>query len=189
MMKKLMLLAGVVVIAAASPAAAGGWAAATLDEPPAALVAGQDHQVGFMILQHGKTPVNPDQGQVGIRLFDPSSGQGLTFPAVQQGPVGHFVSTVNVPTAGAWQWEVLQGWFEPQPLGPIDVVAAASVAPAAPGSATAAATSSGASSGAGVDGWRIAAVVIAGLLLVAFFLELLLGRRKDRKPVPAPTQA
>ena len=33
------------------------------------------------------------------------------------------------------------------------------------------------------------AVVIAGLLLVAFFAELLLGRRKDRKPVPAPTQA
>jgi hypothetical protein len=189
MMKKLMLLAGVLVIAAASPAVAGGWAASTLDEPPAALVAGQDHQVGFMILQHGKTPVNPDQGQVGIRLFNPSSGQGLTFPAVQQGPVGHFVSTVNVPTAGAWQWEVLQGWFEPQPLGPIDVVAAASVAPAAPGSATAAATSSSASSGAGVDGWRIAAVVIAGLLLVAFFTELLLGRRKDRKPVPAPTQA
>ena len=155
-----MLLAGVLVIAAASPAAAGGWAASTLDEPPAALVAGQDHQVGFMILQHGKTPVNPDQGQVGIRLFDPSSGESLTFPAVQQGPVGHFVSTVNVPTAGAWQWEVLQGWFEPQPLGPIDVVASASAAPAAAGGTTTAA----APSGAGVDGWRIAAVVIAGLL-------------------------
>ena len=181
MMKKLMLLAGVLVIAAASPAAAGGWAASTLDEPPAALVAGQDHQVGFMILQHGKTPVNPDQGQVGIRLFDGASGQSLTFPAVQQGPVGHFVSTVNVPTAGAWQWEVLQGWFEPQPLGPIDVVAAASAAPAAAGGGTTAADSSG----TGVDGWRIAAVVIAGLLLVAFFTELLLGRRKDRKSVTA----
>ena len=181
MMKKLMLLAGVLVIALASPAAAGGWAASTLDEPPAALVAGQDHQVGFMILQHGKTPVNPDQGQVGIRLFDPSSGESLTFPAVQQGPVGHFVSTVNVPTAGAWQWEVLQGWFEPQPLGPIDVVASAS---AAAGAATAA-DSSGASSGGRVDGWRIAAVVIAGLLLVAFFTELLLGRRKDRRRVAA----
>ena len=141
MIKKLMLLAGVLVIAAASPAAAGGWAASTLDEPPAALVAGQDHQVGFMILQHGKTPVNPDQGQVGIRLFDPSSGESLTFPAVQQGPVGHFVSTVNVPTVGAWQWEVLQGWFEPQPLGPIDVVASASAAPAAAGGATTAADS------------------------------------------------
>ena len=190
-MKKLMLLAGVLVIAAASPAAAGGWAASTLDEPPAALVAGQDHQVGFMILQHGKTPVNPDQGQVGIRLFEPSSGESLTFPAVQQGPVGHFVSTVNVPTVGAWQWEVLQGWFEPQPLGPINVVASASAVSAAAsgGATTAAATSSGASSGARVDGWRIAAVVIAGLLLVAFFAELLLGRRKDRKPVPAPTQA
>jgi hypothetical protein len=181
MIKKLMLLAGVLVIAAASPAAAGGWAASTLDEPPAALVAGQDHQVGFMILQHGKTPVNPDQGQVGIRLFDASSGESLTFPAVQQGPVGHFVSTVNVPTVGAWQWEVLQGWFEPQPLGPIDVVASASAAPAAAGGATTAADSSG----TGVDGWRIAAVVIAGLLLVAFFTELLLGRRKDRKSVAA----
>ena len=30
-----------------------------------------------------------------------------------------------------------------------------------------------------------AAVVIAGLLLVAFFTELLLGRRKDRKSVAA----
>ena len=130
--------------------------------------------------------MNPDQGQVGIRLFNPSSGQGLTFPAVQQGPVGHFVSTVNVPTAGAWQWEVLQGWFEPQPLGPIDVVAGASAASAA--SAAPRGRTSRASSG-GVDGWRIAAVVIAGLLLVAFFTELLLGRRKDRKPVPAPTQA
>jgi hypothetical protein len=135
-----------------------------------------------MILQHGKTPVNPDQGEVGIRLFNPSSGQSLTFPAVQQGPVGHFVSTVNVPTVGAWQWEVLQGWFEPQPLGPIDVVASAAAAAAASGGATPAATTA---SGGGVDGWRIAAVVIAGLLLVAFFTELLLGRRKDRKPVAA----
>jgi hypothetical protein len=180
MTKKLMLLAAVLVVAIAAPAAAGGWATSTLDDPPAELVAGQDREVGFTILQHGKTPVNPDQGDVGIRLFDSSTSTGLVFLARQVGPVGHFVATVNVPTTGAWQWEVMQGWFEPQPLGPISVVSTPGAAAAASGP-----TASPAATSSGVDGWRVAAVILAGLLLAVFLTDLILGRRKHRKSVAA----
>ncbi len=186
MMKKLMLLAGVLVIAAASPAAAGGWAASTLDEPPAALVAGQDHQVGFMILQHGKTPVNPDQGQVGIRLFDPVLGREPHVPGRATGPR----RALRVDGERADRRRLAVG-------GAPGLVRAAAARPdrrrgLGLGRARGRRRRHDgrrAQSGGGVDGWRIAAVVIAGLLLVAFFTELLLGRRKDRKPVPAPTQA
>jgi hypothetical protein len=145
---------------------------------PTELVAGQDHEVGFTILQHGQTPVHPDAGDIGIRLVEVGSGQARMFPAVAEGPHGHFVSTVNVPSAGTWTWEVMQGWFEPQPLGTIDVVSAS--AAGASGTTSTTATS-------GTDAWRIAALVLAAVLLVAFVVELVVGGRRSRPDRRSPT--
>ena len=139
MIKKLLLLAGVAVIAMAAPASAGGWATSTLDQTPTQLAAGKDQAVGFTVLQHGRTPVDASEGgqhTVGIRMVDTANGTTLTFPAQPSGKTGHFVATVRVPTAGTWSWEVLQGWFQPQPLGDISVIATGAALAAAPTGST-----------------------------------------------------
>jgi hypothetical protein len=179
MIKKVLLLAAGLVLALATPASAGGWAVSTLDAPPGQLAAGQDHQIGFTIRQHGVTPVNlaPADGAVGIRMVS-ASGETFTFLAEQQGAVGHYVATVKVPTAGSWSWEVLQGWFQPQSLGSIDVTEGGGPASQTPASQTPA---SPASTASGVEAWRIAAVVVAGLLVLAVLAELVIGRRKHRR--------
>jgi hypothetical protein len=189
MFKKMLVLAGIALVAMAAPAAAGGWAVSTLDQPPTELVAGQDQAVGFTIRQHGVTPVNPDSGDIGLALTPPGGGAPLRFLAAQVGPAGHFVATVNVPTTGAWTWEVLQGWFEPQPLGTIDVVATAGAGAAAGSSPVAGApTAQSAAASGGTEWWRIVAVVLAGILAIAFLVELVLGRRRrDRDGHAAAT--
>jgi hypothetical protein len=181
MIKKVLLLAAGLVLAAATPASAGGWAVSTLDAPPGQLSAGEDHHIGFTIRQHGVTPVNmgADEGTVGIRMVS-GSGQTFTFVAEQEGAVGHYVATVNVPSAGAWSWEVLQGWFEAQPLGAIDVTKGGPPAAVTGGQTPPADQTAQAATSSGVEGWRIAAVVVAGLLAVAFLAELVLGRRRHR---------
>jgi hypothetical protein len=175
MIKKLLLIAGVAVLAMAAPAAAGGWATSTLDQTPTQLATGTDQPIGFTVLQHGRTPVDPTEGgtqAVGIRMVDITNGTTLTFPAQQSGPTGHYVSTVRIPTAGTWQWEVLQGWFQPQPLGEITVTGAAATAGAAAST----------SSGGGTEWWRIAAFAVAGVLVLLVVVQLVAGRRKDRRP-------
>ena len=109
----------------ASPALAGGWAVSTLDSVPSPH-AGEAVQVGFVIRQHGVTPVNPD-GKVGITVSS-SSGDETYFPATAEGEVGHYVAEVVFSEPGTFNWTLHQGWFEAQDLGQIEVTAAA-VAP------------------------------------------------------------
>ena len=175
MIRKLVLVTAGLVLFVAAPAAAGGWAVSTLDQPPSTLVAGQDTQVGFVIRQHGKTPVNPDSGTIGIRLTEQATGRVYEFPAAQTGPTGHFVATVRPPTAGAWTWEVLQGWFAPQELGPITVVGLAASPLSAQAAPTVVATAPG------VEWWRVAAITVAGGLGLVFLADLVLGRRSARR--------
>jgi hypothetical protein len=180
MIRKLLVLAAALVVLAASPAAAGGWAVSTLDQPPSQLVAGQDTPLGFTIRQHGQTPVNPDSGTVGIRLVNQASGQAFEFAATQTGPTGHYVATVRVPSAGSWSWEVLQGWFAPQDLGTIAVVGSGGAAGAS--ASPSAAPTSQAGGTAGPEWWRIGAFALAGLVVLAFVTDLVLGRRAGRRP-------
>jgi len=50
----------VALLALATPALAGGWAVVTLDSLPREVRAGASFQLGFTVLQHGKTPTNLD---------------------------------------------------------------------------------------------------------------------------------
>lgn len=180
MIRRLLIVTAALVVLVSAPASAGGWAVSTLDQAPSQLVADQDTQVGFTIRQHGQTPVNPDSGTIGIRMVEQGSGRLVEFPAIQQGPTGHFVATVRVPAAGTWSWQVLQGWFEPQDLGTISVVTTAGAAAASP--APGAAATGG---GGGPEWWRVGAFGLAGLVALAFVADLLIGRRASRRPAKA----
>lgn len=108
-----------VVGVSAGAVSAGGWAVTTLDAAPAAR-AGETEQVGFVIRQHGVTPVHVT-ADVGIEVRS-ASGRVDYFAASASGAVGHYVADVVFREAGAATWVVRQGWFAPQELGVIAVV-------------------------------------------------------------------
>lgn len=93
----------------ALPAAAGGWAeivadeaaAGTTDTPPRA---GQPFEIGFLVLQHGRTPA---AWEVPIAHFtEITTGETVDVVAVNDRADGHFTATVTLPTAGHWRWQV-----------------------------------------------------------------------------------
>ena len=105
----------VLAILAAVPVAAGNYAEVTvtsgLDEPPAA---GEERDLGLLLLQHGVTPV--DHGQVLVTAVNPSTGETVTADAASLGD-GAWTATIAFPSPGDWQVRVTHSEFEtPQPM-------------------------------------------------------------------------
>jgi hypothetical protein len=179
-MRRILMIATVVLAlgSAATPAGAatvkGGWATTTLDETvePAP---GETLDVGFTILQHGRTPVNvPD---VVVIVHDGASDQ--RWPAVQEGAEGHYVAEVTFPDSGSYDWEVEQGYFGEFPLGTLHIGDEA--------------VGNGAGSDSGADGsgwsqvswpWRIALALPILASIALFFLDR--RRRRPEADAPAP---
>jgi len=110
MLMSLMLLSGMLTLL--MPAVwAGGWAMVTLDELPVEPHAGEPLQVGFVVRQHGVTPVNTVQPY--LLAHNAETDETVEVEAVKEGPVGHFVVEVVFPSAGIWTWEI-----RPEPFGP-----------------------------------------------------------------------
>jgi hypothetical protein len=120
--------ASALLVTAALPASAavrGGWATSTLDEAPQAEPGATD-EIGFTILQHGRTPVNVDD--VAVVIGDQE------WPAVEKGEVGHYVAEVTFPVEGEYAWAIRQGWFGDYDLGTLKVGDVDAVAGASSGS-------------------------------------------------------
>lgn len=119
------------LLAGPAGALAGGWATVTLDSLPAEVRAGEAFEIGFTVRQHGDKPTN--QVEPTVALTDPATKQSIYFKATQQGAAGHFVATVTVPAAGAWEWEIIPAPFAGTQLVALSVAppAPAKVAPAA----------------------------------------------------------
>ena len=99
------------MLALAAPALAGGWAVVTLDSLPREVRAGEPFQLGFMVLQHGKTPTNTDLNGKPLTPLLTASKQGdatatLRVEARQQGPTGHYVVDLTFPSDGSWAWQI-----------------------------------------------------------------------------------
>ncbi len=109
-------LIGLMIVVAALLAAvpgvlAGGWAAVVLDELPGEIHAGETHEVGFMVLQHGKTPVHnlgDDAWPVEpfLEASNATTGETLHVSAVPTKVTGHFVASVTFPSEGEWAWSI-----------------------------------------------------------------------------------
>lgn len=98
------VLAGVVCISTVLPAGAGGWAVVTLDKIPDAIVSGQPIQVGFMVRQHGVTPMaglSPS-----VRLWQSNRVGDVEVLAQPQDVVGHYQATLTFPVGGTWEWSI-----------------------------------------------------------------------------------
>jgi hypothetical protein len=118
----------IAMLALAAPALAGGWAVVTLDSLPREVRAGQPFQLGFVIRQHGRTPVNNDwEGHAlkpTLTAQKQGGGQVIQFEAHQQGATGHFVVDITLPSDGMWDWSIAAPPFYIQTTGQRDGSAA-----------------------------------------------------------------
>jgi hypothetical protein len=83
---------------------AGGWSVVALDAMPTDIQAGVPFEVGFTVLQHGRTPLAGLKPE--ITLINKAAGEQVSVIAKEQGKVGHYIATLNLPVAGEWSWEV-----------------------------------------------------------------------------------
>jgi hypothetical protein len=144
------------MLALTLPALAGGWAIVTLDSLPRELRAGENIQLGFMVLQHGKTPTNKDLNgdpltplltavkQGGAATTQAKGAETIRAEARQQGPTGHYVVDLTFPSDGSWAWQITLPTYYVQdsPSGQSTAIFAplTVLPPAAPAAAAAPAT-------------------------------------------------
>jgi hypothetical protein len=97
------------MLLAASTVQAGGWATVTLDSAPTNVRAGQIVSIGFMVRQHGVTPID-SFGSEPLKPYlvarHKASGTPIRVDAKKAGPIGHFVVEVTFFKDGAWEWEI-----------------------------------------------------------------------------------
>lgn len=128
MVKAAGVVIGMVALAAlllaAGPAAAGGWVAITLDELPGQVRAGEEVRVGFMVRQHGVTPINSVEPL--LTATHRETGETITAEAEQVGPTGHFEATAVFPEAGEWAWRIgVPPFAQETEMAPLTVLPAA----------------------------------------------------------------
>jgi len=113
------VLALFVSVVIAIPAFAGGWAIITLDEVPLDVVAGGPLTIGFMVMQHGQTPMTDLEPVVTATL---SQGEQFTVKAEPEGEPGHYTATLTFPKEGDWSWSI-QAFTMNQPMPMLRVLA------------------------------------------------------------------
>ena len=190
----------IALLALATPAFAGGWAVVTLDALPSEMEAGQALSLGFMVRQHGVTPVDTSEwGGAGPPILmakNSATGETLERNARKDGPVGHYVVDVTFPAAGSWDVEIIPPPFEGTKLGAFNVLAA--TAKSSTSQATAGVQAQPAALPALADRasvwWLTAFVLALALALTAFvqrepLMRLLARNRSGKEPQPAHSRA
>jgi len=109
------------------PALAGGWAVISLDELPGKVPANQPLEIGFMLRQHGVTPMRDQSPVITAQLAN--STKSVKVSAHAEGKVGHYVATLTLPQSGQWQWSI-QAFTVNQPMPALTVIDATMAMPA-----------------------------------------------------------
>jgi cytochrome c2 len=128
-MKRKMFAIGITLLLALAftiPAFAGGWAVITLDKLPGDVAANQPLEIGFMVRQHGVTPMENLSPRISAQLA--SSKESVEVMAVEEGEVGHYVATLTLPQTGEWQWSIA-AFTVNQPMPALTVVEGTVAAP------------------------------------------------------------
>jgi hypothetical protein len=171
------------VLPGPAPAGAGGWAVTSLDTLPTP-VPGEPVEVGFTVLQHGRTPVDgtaPGMEDAGFIVTAPD-GRVTEFPARPDGVPGHFVGEVTFPTAGTYTWAIRPGWFPTWDLGEL-VVEPPNGAP--PTTATVTQAHAPAGDGRGPLALRLVLPVLAAAAVALLAIDMAGAARRSRRPGPA----
>lgn len=176
-------LAFAILLGLSSPVMAGGWAVVTLDSLPADIQAGTLYSIGFMVRQHGVTPIddNPFEGgplRPYLVATNQETRETVRVDARKEGEAGHFVVDITFPSAGTWNISITPPPFEGTQLGTMTVLAAASTEPAMVKQEA---------SIVGID--RTILIGLGGVLIVvALGLAFLSRRNLGMKRVPEPAR-
>jgi len=173
--RSLLLFPLVLLIALGAPAlaGAGGFATAGLSSTPEGVVPGQPWNVDITVLQHGRTPLEG----VSPRVVINSGDTRREFAAEATGEPGVYRAEVVFPSAGRWDYQVLDGFIDESPHSfPAVEIGDAAAAPAArPGAPD---------DGAITSGWLWGAGAALALALALLAID-----RLRRRPAPAPRGA
>jgi hypothetical protein len=175
--RRLSLLVPLALALAAltAPAAhAGGFATAGLSSMPTGVRPGQPWKVELTVLQHGRTPMAGLEPRIVIRSGDTRR----EFAAVPAGKPGVYRAEVVFPSAGRWDYRVLDSFNDgmPHTFPAVRIGDGAAATPAAAKPAP--------DDGGVATGWLWG----AGAALV-LALALLAGDRLRRRPATAPRGA
>jgi cytochrome c2 len=102
------------------PAFAGGWAVIILDALPGQAQANQPLEIGFMIRQHGVTPLSGESPVIRAHLT--GSTESIIVEAHEEGEAGHYAAALIFPQSGEWQWSI-RAFTGTQPMPALTVVA------------------------------------------------------------------
>src|SRR5688572_30600264 len=97
-------IALLMVLSLVAPVSAGGTATVELDEPLAKVPIGEPVTIGFMVLQHGVTPVQ-DATPL-LSAIHRETETEVQAEGVADGQIGHYVVEVTFPMAGEWKWGI-----------------------------------------------------------------------------------
>lgn len=121
-MRKVVILATVGALVCTSTALAGGWATVKLSSSPKNVSAGDPWIVDVTVLQHGLAsqplaglkPTVTIRRVTSARTTSSASKEPFvhTFKARATSRVGVYRARVVFPTAGAWRYEVFDGFTE-----------------------------------------------------------------------------
>jgi hypothetical protein len=107
-------------------ATAGGWAIVRLSSTPEGLRAGGTWVVDLQVLQHGRTPlagVHPT-----VTVTERRTGLSRTVSAAATERAGVYRARVAFPRAGAWAYEIDDGFGQRHSYPVVDIGAAAPAA-------------------------------------------------------------
>jgi mono/diheme cytochrome c family protein len=104
----------------------GGWAVITVDDLPDYIVAGKPMDLGFVIRQHGVSPLSG----VTPRVTMYAGSAEVSAVGKPVGEKGHYVASLTVPRAADWAVRIQSG-FGPSEnsLLPVRAIAAGAPAP------------------------------------------------------------
>lgn len=142
-----------------TPVLAGGWAVITLDHLPGEVGAGQPVEIGFMVRQHGVTPLDGLSPTITAQLSN--STKFVTATATAEGETGHYVASLTLPESGTWEWSIA-AFTGSQPMPALTVVDSVPLAEAP--------TSPQAGPSLQAVRWAAGVLGIAGTLLGLFFI-------------------
>lgn len=176
----LRIIVGIIVaLSVTTSTHAGGWAVVTLDELPREVRAGETLVLGFMVRQHGVTPIgSSDSDSIKPYLIitpqhsTSTKAETIRIDARHEGAVGHFVADVMFSSAGVWEWEIVPAPFSGTVLDPLTVLP--------PDAASVEATSNGAFTMASLSTPRLLRWV-GGLLVFVAIVLMVLQRLPTRR--------
>ena len=122
MKQRISLALGLALVASAmvlSSAWAGGWAVVTLDAIPDGMQAGVPMQIGFMVRQHGATPL---AGLTPVVEARSTEGGSIRVEGEDSGPPGHYTATLTLPSSGRWTWGIRGFGDALQPMPALQVL-------------------------------------------------------------------